>query len=88
MVKKETIYETRDLGLSAVFLLHDIPTKDIRVDGNTAYIVFELSSNITALAKNYLNRRLKLEPLAFQDAIRSLRSAVRTAIDSARGGYR
>ena len=86
MVKKPTVFETREITLGAALVLHGFPVQDIRTAGSVAYLVFELDAKVSALSKNFFLKRLKVEPVLYLDTIRHLRVAVRSAVDNDQNG--
>ena len=69
-------YETKDLGIAAYLIAIGHPLKNhSKCDGET-YFTFDNNSQIQNEVNNFISRKALVEPVAFSQALRSLKSVI------------
>jgi len=83
---KKKKYETKDLYLAAYFLAIGFTLKDNSRQNSEIYFEFEHSDSLADEALKFISRQALVEPIAFSQAMRSLKSIL-YAIKNEDGNY-
>lgn len=70
------MYETKDMGISALLITLGNEMKDIDWRGNTAYFLFNNKEKCQALSEQYLFRGMLVNARQFFDSIKMLKRMI------------
>lgn len=75
MIKNKRIWKTADLALAAaLFLSRPLMDVERQPDSRRAFFVFEQNKQLDKLMADYWQGRLKVEPRAYFEAMRAIKS--------------
>ena len=69
-------YSTKDFYLSSYFIANSCNLLDNIVEDGVTTFVFEMNDEVKRLIGNYYSLKSKVEPMAYSQAIRTLKSVI------------
>ena len=74
--KMKTYYSSKDFYLSSFLIANDCELSETVVNDGVTTFVFEMNDEIKKLIGNYYSLKSKVEPMAYGQAIRTLKSVI------------
>jgi hypothetical protein len=77
-------YSTKDFYLSSFLMANDCNLLDNNVENGVTTFVFEMNDGIKKLIGSYYSLRSRVEPMAYGQAIRTLKSVIHASKSNAK----
>lgn len=74
LLKENDFFETSDLNLANCLCFFNRPIEAINWENNKATFLFQRDKNLDDLIQRYWRRELFVEPVAFLDCLRTLKT--------------
>jgi hypothetical protein len=81
-------FSSKDFYLSSYLMVNDCNLLDNLVEDGVTTFVFEMNEEVKRLIGNYYSLKSKVEPMAYSQAIRTLKSVIHASKSNSKSNYK